>query len=258
MLSHLRPVLDLAASTLLVLLSFLFIPLSTALQDLLPDDPVISVRLSPRPDRCRVPRFDDERLEAALAAGVRGPSRRGAQDQIRLWYHKERARRVPGLADPAPQAQVRSAVGKAMDSDWPVSPRWPLTSGFGDRQHPTLGVRRFHAGVDVGVPTGTGIRAVLPGTVRCACEDRVSGRHVVLDHGDALASVYCHASSLLVEDGEEVEQGQLVALSGSSGRSTGPHLHFGLRVGETWLDPVLVYNLRAAARVEGEDPEGAR
>lgn len=248
MLSCLRPALDLAASTLLVLLSFMFIPLTGMMHDLLPEDPEVRVRRIPQHDRCRVPRFSDASLEAGLAAGVRGPQRRGTQDQVRLWFHKERARRVPGVADPAPQAEVWGAVRKAMDSDWPVSPRWPLTSAFGDRDHPTLGGRRFHAGVDIGVPTGTGIRAVAPGTVRCACEDRVSGRHVVLDHGDALASVYCHASTLLVEDGEEVEQGQLVALSGSTGRSTGPHLHFGLRVGATWLDPVLVYNLQAAAR----------
>ena len=247
MLSWLRPTFQLASSMLLVLASFLFIPLTGMLHQLLPDDPEVRLVRAAQPDRCRVPRFTDASLEAALEQGLRGPQRRGAQDQVRLWYHKERARRVPGVADPAPQAEVWGAVRRVMESEWPVSPRWPLTSSFGDRTHPTLGGRRFHAGVDVGVPTGTGIRAVLPGRVGCACEDRVSGRHVVLEHGDALASVYCHASQLLVEEGEEVEQGQLVALSGSTGRSTGPHLHFGLRIGRTWLDPVLVYRLRAAA-----------
>ncbi len=253
MLSWLRHVFHLTASVLLVLVCFLFIPLTEQVHDLLPGDPEVRVVRVPQPDRCRVPRFTDASLETALASGVRGPHRRGAQDQIRLWYHKQRARKLPGVADPAPQAEVWGAVDSVMQADWPVSPRWPLTSSFGDRTHPTLGVRRFHSGVDIGVPTGTGVRATMPGTVRCACEDRVSGRHVVLDHGDALASVYCHASTLLVEDGEWVEQGQLVALSGSTGRSTGPHLHYALRIGGTWLDPVLVYRLQAAVRFAQPD-----
>jgi len=73
-------------------------------------------------------------------------------------------------------------------------------------------------------------------------------------HGDALSSVYCHASQLLVEDGDSVERDELVVLSGSTGRSTGPHLHFGLRIGRTWIDPLMVYRLQASARF-GE-PDG--
>ena len=248
MLHWLRQSLQLSASVLVVLFSFLFIPLTESLHDLLPDDPVIRVVRTPNPDRCRVPRFTDAGLESALAKGVRGPSKRGAQDQMRLWYHKERARKMPGMADPAPQAEVWGAVRTTMESDWPASKRYPVGSGFGYRVHPTLGVRRFHNGVDIGLPAGSEIRASLPGRVSCACQDAVSGRYVVVDHGDALASVYCHASELLVQTGDEVEQGQLVALAGSTGRSTGPHLHYGMRIGRTWLDPVLVYRLQAAAR----------
>jgi murein DD-endopeptidase MepM/ murein hydrolase activator NlpD len=247
-LSQLRSTLDMAASVLLVLVSFLFIPMTSLVHDLLPGDPVVRlVRSAPTP-RCKVPRFTDASLEHALSIGVRGPHKRGAQDQLRLWYHKDRAGRVPGAVDPAPQAEVWGAVRSVMQSRWPVSPRWPLTSAFGERSHPTLGGRRFHSGVDIGVPRGTAVRAALPGVVSRASEDRVNGRHVVLDHGDALASVYCHAERLLVEDGERVEAGQPLALSGSTGRSTGPHLHYGLRIGGTWLDPVLVYQLQAVSR----------
>ncbi len=248
MLPWIRHILQLGASLLIVLMSFLFIPFTESLQDLLPQDPEIRVIHTPSKDRCRVPRFSDQSLESALARGVRGPHRRGAQDQLRLWYHKERARQLPGVADPAPHAEVWPAVSSAMQSDWPISKRYPVGSRFGDRIHPILGVRRFHAGVDVGAPTGTEIRAALPGTVDCACQDAVSGQYVKLDHGDALVSVYCHASELLVETGEQVEQGQVVARVGTTGRSTGPHLHYGLRIGGTWLDPVLVHNLQAAAR----------
>lgn len=254
-LSYLRTFLELAVATVLVVLSFLIIPMTELIHDAMPEDPIVRQVRWATHDRCRVPRFTDASLEAALERGVRGPQRQGTQDQIRLWYHKERARRMPGVADPAPQAEVWGAVRSAMRSDWPVSPRYPLTSAFGERAHPILGARRLHTGVDIGVPMGTTVRASLPGIVRCACEDRVNGRYVVVDHGDALASVYCHADQLLVEDGDEVSAGQPLALSGDTGRSTGPHLHYGLRIGSNWVDPVLVYELKAAAQRAGTDTE---
>ncbi len=254
MLHSLRSFVQMITSVSMVLGAFVFIPVTSLVHDLLPDDPEVRVVRVPSPQRCRVPRFTDASLEAALASGVRGRRSRAVQDQIRLWYHQERARVVPGQGPSLPDAEVWGAVDSVMSSGWPVSPRHPLTSGFGDRTHPVLGTRRFHAGVDIGVRSGTGVRAVLPGRVARASEDSVNGRYVELDHGDALSSVYCHASQLLVEDGDSVERDELVVLSGSTGRSTGPHLHFGLRIGRTWIDPLMVYRLQASARF-GE-PDG--
>ncbi len=236
------------ASVTMVLGAFVCIPFSSMVHDLLPDDPEVRVVRIPVARRCQVPRFTDHSLEAALASGVRGRRARAVQDQIRLWYHQERAQRLPGQGPALPDAEVWDSVRSVMSSGWPVSPRHPLTSNFGERTHPISGRRHFHAGVDIGIPSGTGIGAVLPGRVAAAAEDGVNGRYVELDHGEALSSVYCHASQLLVEHGELVDEDELVALSGSTGRSTGPHLHFGLRIGRTWIDPVLVYRLQGAAR----------
>jgi hypothetical protein len=250
----LRHTAHLFLSLLLAVASFLVIPLTEQVHDLLPDDPEIRVVRVPDPRRHRVPRFSDEGLERALGGGVRGKHASPTRDQIRIWYHKERARRLPHLEDPAPRAEVWPAVDRVMDMGWPAPERYPVGSGFGYRVHPILGKRSFHTGSDIGMPTGTEIYAVLPGRVSCACQDAVSGKYVVLDHGDALASVYCHASELLVETGDQVEEGQAIALVGSTGRSTGPHLHFGLRIAGTWLDPVMVHRLQGAARFAPAEP----
>jgi hypothetical protein len=253
----LRHTVHLSLSLLLAVASFLVIPLTEQLHWLLPDDPEIRVVRVPDPRRHRVPRFDDEGLERALDAGLRGSHASSTRDQLRLWYHKERARRLPHQQDPAPRAEPWPAVDRLMAMGWPVPERYPVGSGFGFRVHPILGMRSFHTGSDIGMPVGTEIYAVLPGRVGCACQDPVSGRYVVLEHGDALASVYCHASELLVRTGERVEAGQAIALVGSTGRSTGPHLHFGLRIAGTWIDPVLVHRLQGAARFAPAEPSAA-
>jgi len=253
-LSSLRHLLQLAAAVSATLACFLFIPATSLLHGALPQDPELRQTRVAGKARCRVPRFTDESLEQALVVGVAGRREGAVRDQLRLWRHQQDPLLDP--ADPIVDIRPWAAVDKAMDSRWPVSPRWPITSTFGDRVHSVLAGRRFHSGVDIGVPQGTVIHASLRGTVDGAREDRINGRYVVLDHGDTLASVYCHASVLLVEDGQQVERGEAVALSGSTGRSTGPHLHYGLRIGRTWLDPVLVYRLQAAVRREepGADP----
>ncbi|MFO8174585.1 MAG: M23 family metallopeptidase [Longimicrobiales bacterium] len=119
-------------------------------------------------------------------------------------------------------------------------PRWPaqgpLVSGFGLRtQGMFLGL---HRGVDIQVPEGTEVRAMVRGRVRFAGTQRGYGRVVWLDHPGDVLTVYAHLSAVLVQAGQEVKGGQVIALSGQSGRATGPHLHF-----EVWrwgreVDPV--------------------
>ncbi|MFH1466846.1 MAG: M23 family metallopeptidase [Pseudomonadota bacterium] len=249
MLASLRALGQLMASLVLVLGAFMVIPAGELFQRTLPDNPQVRVlRLAPTPDRHRVPRLDDEGLEAALEAGVRGARSRAVRDELRLWAHRQIMTRThPEVADPAPDTAVWDSVQHMMASSWPVSPRFRVTSRFGMRTHPTLGGRRFHRGVDLGVPHGTPVHAVLDGQVARAEGDAVNGLYVVLDHGEALASVYCHNSEIAVIPAELVEQDQLIALSGATGRATGPHLHYGLRIGPTWVDPLLVRRLQRAA-----------
>jgi murein DD-endopeptidase MepM/ murein hydrolase activator NlpD len=114
---------------------------------------------------------------------------------------------------------------------WPVN--GPVTSGFGMRWG------RMHTGIDIAVPTGTPVQASAAGTVVYSGWMSGYGYLVAVDHGGGLATAYAHNSSLLVDVGEHVEQGQTIAYSGSTGHSTGPHVHFEVRVNGVPVDPLL-------------------
>ena len=114
---------------------------------------------------------------------------------------------------------------------WPVS--GPVTSGFGMRWG------RMHMGIDIAVPSGTAVHASAAGTVVYAGWNGGYGLLVAIDHGGGLATAYAHNTSLLVSVGQTVEQGETIALSGSTGHSSGPHVHFEVRVDGVPVDPLL-------------------
>ena len=122
----------------------------------------------------------------------------------------------------------------------PIGENWRdvVTSEFGNRRDPFTGERRGHSGMDLAVPTGTSVRAALPGTVTVSAYNRGGyGYYVMIDHGDGLATLYGHCSQLLARVGQRVEAGDGIALSGSTGRSTGPHLHFEVRINGERTNP---------------------
>ena len=120
---------------------------------------------------------------------------------------------------------------------WPAS--GPITSPFGMRNNPVTHVFILHAGIDIGVPTGTTVAAAADGRVIVAgWDDGGCGNMIVLDHGGRLATQYCHLSQIFVGVGQDVQRGQAIAASGSTGNSTGPHLHFGVRVDGRPVDPM--------------------
>ncbi len=102
----------------------------------------------------------------------------------------------------------------------------PVTSAFGMRVHPVTGVRKLHDGVDLGAPCGTPVRAARAGVVRTAGRDGAYGNRVVLDHGDGLRTAYAHLSSTSVSPGRRIDARTVVGRVGSTGLSTGCHLHF--------------------------------
>lgn len=128
-------------------------------------------------------------------------------------------------------------LGTAYGLSWPVAPGTRVTSPFGWRNHPILGRGQFHTGVDLSVPEGTKVKVVADGTVRRASEDAVNGRVVIIDHGRGVSTAYCHNSRLLVATGMRVKAGDVIAESGTTGRSTGPHLHYQLELGHKPMDP---------------------
>ena len=122
----------------------------------------------------------------------------------------------------------------------PVGSSWEsrVTSEFGYRSDPFTGQTKGHTGIDIAVPTGTPVRAALPGVVTKATYNAGGyGYYVMIDHGNGMVTLYAHNSKLLVSVGDTVEAGDTVSLSGSTGRSTGPHLHFEVRVNGQRVNP---------------------
>ena len=114
----------------------------------------------------------------------------------------------------------------------------PITSTFGPRQHPIFETTRMHTGVDFGSPSGTPIKAAGAGEVIWAGERGGYGTVVIIDHGGSTATLYAHQSRVAVKDGATVTRGQTIGYVGSTGYSTGPHLHFEVRVGGNPVDPL--------------------
>ena len=117
-----------------------------------------------------------------------------------------------------------------------------ITSDFGSRIHPIYGTNLLHGGIDIGVETGTPVKAALPGTVKEVGSNASAGNFVSLIHSDKVETKYAHLSEVLVSEGDSVYQGQTVALSGNTGVSTGPHLHFEIRIGGVRINPLWVLN----------------
>lgn len=113
-----------------------------------------------------------------------------------------------------------------------------ISSGYGMRVHPILRRRKRHSGVDLAAPTGTPVYATADGAVSRADRSRSYGLVIYLDHGAELQTRYAHLSKLLVADGQTVRKGDIIGYVGSTGRSTGPHLHYEVRVDGVAVNPI--------------------
>jgi len=120
---------------------------------------------------------------------------------------------------------------------WPCPASKTISSEYGNRLHPILNVNKFHNGIDIAAATGSSILAAYKGTVVGAGYNSSMGNYVMIDHGDGLYTIYMHASALYVSTGQNVSKGDTIAAVGSTGRSTGPHLHFGVRLNGSYVNP---------------------
>lgn len=121
---------------------------------------------------------------------------------------------------------------------WPAPGNTIITSYFGMRFHPILHYYRSHNGIDIGTPTGAPIIAANSGTVITASYVGSYGNVVMIDHGGGVVTNYAHGSKILVEVGQVVERGEIIMEAGSTGLSTGPHLHFEIKINGTFVNPL--------------------
>jgi murein DD-endopeptidase MepM/ murein hydrolase activator NlpD len=197
---------------------------------------------------------------AGLAPGTRAPRDLEPDEAVRYQFARllagELRKALPkgegfdvleGLGPVLDDALARSLVDRlpAAGRPHPHDVEKRVTSGFGNRIDPVHGRRAWHAGVDVAAPEGTAIRAVRDGTVVFSGKRGGYGNLVILDHGDGVTTRYAHCRDLGVRAGDTVRAGQDIATVGSTGRSTGPHVHLEMRrnghpvAPDAWIDSVL-------------------
>jgi murein DD-endopeptidase MepM/ murein hydrolase activator NlpD len=123
----------------------------------------------------------------------------------------------------------------ALPSRWPV--RGQVNSGYGGRLSPWSATSEFHSGLDIGAPVGTPVKAPAPGTVVFAGVHAEYGQTLIVDHGNETKSIYGHLSRLNVAVNQKVERGETIALTGNTGRSSGPHLHYEIQVKGQSVNP---------------------
>ena len=153
-----------------------------------------------------------------------------------LWLDaQDLSERLPGLGE---NLDRLTALSDGLPEIWPVD-GGVITSDFGYRLNPFGRTEwKFHGGIDIGVPYGTPVYATNDGLVTVASWDRGCGNKLVIDHGSEIATHYCHNSRLLVSVGDSVTTGEMVALVGSTGMSTGPHTHYEIWFGNEREDPL--------------------
>ena len=142
----------------------------------------------------------------------------------------------------AEKKKILEASGTVLTYDggtfkFPLASYTRISDDYGNRIHPTLGIEQFHNGVDFAAPKGTAIYAAYDGQVVAATYSNTMGNYVMIDHGGGLYTIYMHASALYVSKDDVVVRGETIAAVGSTGRSTGNHLHFSVRKDGSYTSP---------------------
>lgn len=158
---------------------------------------------------------------------------------------KERQAARAAAAAAAASASAQSSGGQGASDNWVQGTGqlgWPvsgeITSPYGYRVHPIWGTTIYHSGIDIGVDEGTPVHAADGGVVVWSGWMGGYGYAVVIDHGNGLSTLYGHNSELAVDEGQSVAKGQVISYAGSTGNSTGPHVHFEVRVNGDPVDPM--------------------
>jgi len=169
------------------------------------------------------------------------------QQQVKLsldQFYTLRSQALSGRVSRALEGGLTSGMSSGL-SDWTqiadAPSLWPVegqvTSSFGEREDPFNGEGAFHPGLDISAPSGTLVRATGDGLVDSAMAVNGYGREVIVDHGHGVKTIYGHLSGMIVISGQHVTRGQIIGYVGRTGRSTGPHLHYEVRINNVPVNP---------------------
>lgn len=180
----------------------------------------------------------NEVIAQIQAAQKRAAEQQAAQQQAQAAEENQGATDAAGENQNTAQNTTPSGNGQSTGSMmWPCPSSKRVTSDYGPRTSPTNGASSNHKGIDIGAAYGADIVASDGGTVLVATYSSSGGNYVIIDHGGGLCTVYMHASSLTVSAGQTVSKGQVIAKVGSTGISTGNHLHFGVTLNGVYVSP---------------------
>lgn len=205
----------------------------------------------------------DEKLDEVVKRYNKGSRQYVKKDVIKKMLEAELYTQYPNLGGKiGKEADVKigeSSNAASGGSDFSGTLYWPtdgteITSYFGPREAPTAGASTNHGAIDIGVSTGTNVYACLDGTVTIAQYSDSAGNYIEIDHGNGYVTKYMHNSQLKVSVGDKVTAGQVIALSGSTGYSTGPHVHFQIEKDGEKVDPLTFkYNNGMGANSSSSD-----
>lgn len=171
---------------------------------------------------------------AGIQKAIQAEENNIAAIEAKIKQQEEEARKK---AEASGTSYVTKTVGD-ISFTWPCPSSSRVTSGFGSRSSPTEGASTSHKGIDIGASTGSSVVAAADGTVVIATYSASAGNYVMLSHGGGVYTVYMHMSSIAVSSGQTVSKGSTIGAVGSTGYSTGPHLHFGIRINGSYVDPL--------------------
>ena len=170
-------------------------------------------------------------------------SETGSELETSLYTYDDNTDTVNASLDLTAAEAVFLTSGKSVNSiKWPLAGK--ITSAFGYRNDPFTGDYTMHSGIDIAANSGTPIKAAATGSViETGYRAGGYGNYVKIEHSSGFVTLYAHCSAIKVSDGQKVSVGDTVALVGSTGRSTGPHLHFEVRLHDTFLNPLWILPL---------------